>query len=381
MHVAILTSYFYHKTKEFDGEDRIVWGGAERFMYELCRFLKEEGHDVAVFQPLPKGNVILQKKFKDILVMLLPGDNKWEYSTDKDLNYTFNEMTVSFDLRIYFTTFLCWPEVRLPAISVNHGIFWDMPSHMIRNSSEEHRKEFLRRQMYGVTAPDACVAVDTNVRGVFAAMEPGRENRIHVIQNFVDTEVFKPTQRQEEPWGKRPCVLYPRRLSSVRGVNDFLWLVEQFPDVDFLACGNATDVVFEDQLRGFLDGKKNVKSIWRPMEQMAEIYQQADIAVIPTRSCEGTSLSCLEAMATGLPVIATPAGGLPNLVIDNWNGLVVDLNHGSLTETLKRMLDNPDQARKMGQRGREMAIESFDINIWRRKWKAVIDRIMRQRKG
>jgi hypothetical protein len=53
MRIALLTSYFYHKTAEYDGEDRIIFGGAERALFELCRFLQEEGHEVTVFQPLP----------------------------------------------------------------------------------------------------------------------------------------------------------------------------------------------------------------------------------------------------------------------------------------------------------------------------------------
>lgn len=386
MRIALLTSYFFHKTAEYDGEDRIIWGGAERYLFELCRFLQEEGHDVTVFQPLPitdtkKQYGAVEKEYRGIKIICIPAQDKWEYSTAPGLNYAFNEMTIWHDLRIYFVTFMTWPEVKLPAISISHGIFWDFPTHMVRSGTPEQKAEFFRRQLYGFTAPDACVAVDTNVRGVVAALEPGAESKIHVIPNFVDTETFKPLPdkerfKKENDW-TRPRVLYPRRLSTVRGINQFIKLTSQFPEVDFFVCGNATDAGMEAQLKQWSDGRDNIKAIWRPMEQMQEVYQQADIAVIPTAAAEGTSLSCLEAMATGLPIITTPAGGLPNLVVPNYNGLVVDLNHDDLAPALAKLLKSPKLAAKFGRRNRQMAVDSFDLKIWRRKWKAVINKVMR----
>ena len=387
MRIAILTSFVFHKTVEFDGEDRVIMGGAERYLIELCHMLQEDGHTVQVFQPLnpryigPDGKSYpthtIQKDFYGVPVVCIPTEDNWEFSTAPSLNYMFNEMTVSFDLRIMFATFMCWPEVRLPAISISHGIFWDFPSNTVRLANPEQRNEFFRRQLYGFTAPSACVAVDTNVRGVVAALSPGDENRIHVIPNFVDTEVFKPIEPEKRDW-ERIRVLYPRRLSTVRGVNDFLWLAAQFPEVDFLCCGNGgPEKDQEEQLQQMTDGKTNIQTIWRKPEEMSEIYQQSDIVIVPTRAAEGTSLSCLEAMATGLPVITTPAGGLPNLVIDNWNGLVVDLNHQKLSDALKRLLNSKEICEKFGERNRQMAIECFDIEIWKNKWREVIRKVMK----
>jgi len=381
MKVAILTSYFYHQTKEFDGEDRIIFGGAERLLFELCKFLQSEGHEATVFQPLPMNDLkkqytTIEKDYRGMKIVCLPTSDKWEYSTSPGLNYTFNEMAIWHDLRIYFASFMCFPEVRHPAISISHGIFWDFPNHLVRQGTPEQRAEFFRRQMYGFTAPDACVAVDTNVRGVIAAMEPGSEANVHVIPNFVNTKVFKPLEPGKKDW-TRPRILYPRRLSTVRGINHFIKLTSQFPDCDFLVCGNGTDASMEAQLRQWSQGHNNIQAVWRPMEGMEEIYQMADIAVVPTVSAEGTSLSLLEAMSTGLPIITTPAGGLPNLVIPEYNGIVVDLNHGELAPALARLLKHPKLAAKMGRRSRQMAVDSFDISIWYKRWREVINKVVK----
>jgi len=387
MRIALLTSFVFHKVTEFDGEDRIIYGGAEKYLLEFCHMLQEDGHTVQVFQPFKPEFIgkdgkkypthTIQKDFYGIPIILIPSADNWEYGTCPGLNYAFNEMTVSFDLNLSFVTFLCWPEVRLPAISISHGIFWDSPNHFVKAANIEQRNEFFRRQLYGFTAPNACVAVDTNVRGVVAALSPGDENRIHVIPNFVDTKVFKPLEPEKRDW-ERPRVLYPRRLSTVRGVNDFIWLAAQFPEVDFLCCGNSgPERDQEERLKQFTEGQSNIKAIWRKPEEMFEIYQQSDISIIPTRAAEGLSLSLLESMACGLPVIATPVGGLPNAAIDGYNAIICDLNHDNLSDALKKLLKSPKLCSKLGKRGRQMAVESFDIEIWKQKWRKLINKVMR----
>lgn len=403
--IAILTPNFYVKTKEFDGEDRIIFGGGERYLVELCRFLQTEGHHVEVFQPIkpefaakvrnsekspwerktiPTWNIIKEYGgLPDVPIHCMPLKESWDYGVSPQLNYTFNEAATSFDLRIYFVTSLCFPEVRHPAISVSHGIFWDMPQAVPRTGSQEQKVEFFRCNLHGFVAPEACVAVDTNVRGVIAAIEPGMENKIHVIPNFVDTSIFKP--RTEPKTWTRPRVLYPRRLTTVRGANEFLWLAAQCPDIDFIMCGNSADEKEEQSVQKFAEeGKEgkggkgsNLTAIWRPMEQMAEIYHEADIAIVPTKAAEGTSLSLLESMASSLPVIASNAGGLPNLLIDGWNGRQIDMNHDSLVKAVKEILASPEDMKRFGERGRQMAVECFDIEIWKRKWKVVLDKVLR----
>lgn len=385
MRVAILTSFIYHKVTEFDGEDRIIWGGAERYILHFCKMLQEDGHTVQVFQPFKTEFVArdgkkhpthtIQKDFYGIPVILIPCADNWEYGTCPTLNYTFNEMTCSFDLRCYFVTFMAWPEVRLPAISISHGIFWDFPSHFIKAANHDQKAEFFRRQLYGFTAPNACVAVDTNVRGVVAALSPGDENRIHTISNFTDTKKFRPLEPEKRDW-ERTRVLYPRRLSTVRGVNDFLWLAAQFPEVDFICCGNSgPEKDNEEMLRRFTEGKSNIQAIWKRPEDMHEIYQMVDISIIPTRAAEGLSLSLLESMACGLPVITTPAGGIPNAAIDGFNAIICDLNHDNLADALQKLLKSKKLRDRLGKNGRKMAIEAFDIEIWKRKWRTVIKKV------
>jgi len=373
MKIAILTSVFFQQVKEIHGKDRIIFGGAERYLIDLVKFLQADGHEVTVYQAM-HGDQIIHKQYNGVPIECLPVPDTWELHVAPNLNHAFYEMARGADLRIYFASFLAWPAVQSPCISINHGIFWDYTESLATILWGENRTEFFRRQLHGIKEVDACVAVDTNVRNVVAAMEPGAERKVHYVPNFVDTELFRPDVRKWNPEHKTK-VLFPRRLVPLRGINEFMLLAADFPECDFLLCGQA----FSEDAEGLLaehqeKNQPNVRTIMRPMEQMPEVYQEADIAVIPTRAAEGTSLSCLEAMATGLPIITTPAGGLPNLVIDRWNGLVVDLNHDLLTPALKTMISNPEMMERYGRRNRQMAVECFDVKLWRDRWRKVIER-------
>jgi glycosyltransferase involved in cell wall biosynthesis len=377
MRIAVLTSLFYQETKEIQGRDRIIWGGAERYLVDLCKLLQSMNHDVAVYQSLnqtgndgrkvPSSNI--EKNFQGIPIICLAGtDDAWSYSTNPKLNIVFNEIAIHYDICIFFATFLCHPFVPNNSISISHGIFWDYNQHFIAHCDPKDKAEFMRRQLYGFTAPDVCVAVDSNIRKVIAAIEPGAERRINIIYNFVDTEAFTPVEKTWEGIN----VLYPRRLTTLRGCNDFIKASQDYPDYNYLAVGQAGDSDLEIQAGDWAANTKNIGFTWKPMEEMPKVYQQADIAVVPTRASEGLSLSLLESLSCGLPVVTTPVGGLGDAVIPNYNALLYEPHHGGLGECIDFLAKNPDIREKFGKRNRQIAEECFDIEIWRERWKQII---------
>jgi glycosyltransferase involved in cell wall biosynthesis len=233
------------------------------------------------------------------------------------------------------------------------------------------RDQFFKWNLYGFTAPDVCVSVDSNSKNVIQAIIPGEQRKIKVIPNFVDTEKFTPG---EKTW-KGTRVLFPRRMHILRGQNPFMRAAKEFendPDYSFIACGQMIEEREELELTAKIHRvHKNLLQMWVPMEDMPDLYQRSDIAVIPTIASEGTSLSLAESMSSGLPVIASNVGGLQQMVIDGYNGLVFDPDHDSLADKI-RELEDPKLRAKFGKRNREMAIDGFDISIWRRKWLEVI---------
>ena len=88
-------------------------------------------------------------------------------------------------------------------------------------------------------------------------------------------------------------------------------------------------------------------------------YAHADLFVLPSRM-ENFPLVLLEAMASGLPVVATAVGGVPELVVSGETGLLVPPNDPqALAEAINSLLDDPKTMRAMGAKGREMVREHY----------------------
>ncbi len=92
-----------------------------------------------------------------------------------------------------------------------------------------------------------------------------------------------------------------------------------------------------------------------------EYFRQADIFVYPSYY-EGMPMAVIEAMASGLPVVASNVGGLPDLVMDNENGLLTPPGDPwSLSDSLNVLLDNVNLCHAMQQKSSKLAAEKYDI--------------------
>jgi glycosyltransferase involved in cell wall biosynthesis len=97
----------------------------------------------------------------------------------------------------------------------------------------------------------------------------------------------------------------------------------------------------------------------RPPEQMPEVYAEGDVFCLPSW-WEAMPLSVLEAMACGLPVVATDVGDVSRVVDDGVTGYVVPARSpDALANALRKLLSDPVQRRRMGTAGRRRVEEKF----------------------
>ena len=110
---------------------------------------------------------------------------------------------------------------------------------------------------------------------------------------------------------------------------------------------------------------------WCSQVELPEHYHAADICLVPTIAQDALSITSVEAMAAGIPVIASRIGGLPYTVNDGVTGLLCEPgNPTDLAEKIARLLDDPPLRRQMGLAGRRRFEEDFT-------WEKVIEKYWR----
>ncbi len=110
---------------------------------------------------------------------------------------------------------------------------------------------------------------------------------------------------------------------------------------------------------------------WCSQDELPRHYRAADICLVPTIAQDGLSITSVEAMASGLPVIASRIGGVPYTVTDGLTGLLFEPGDAAdLARQIARLLDDPELRRRMGLAGRRRFEEEFT-------WPGVIDRYWR----
>jgi glycosyltransferase involved in cell wall biosynthesis len=139
-------------------------------------------------------------------------------------------------------------------------------------------------------------------------------------------------------------------------------IVPRFPSLRVLIVGEGNDRPVYQALIDRLGMHDTVKLLGLRSD-VPDLLRATDVAVLSTDS-EGSPLSVMEYMDAGLPVVGTKVGGIPDLIDDGAEGLLVERRDpDGLAEAIARLLDDPEEARRMGERGRERRRREFDIDV------------------
>lgn len=199
---------------------------------------------------------------------------------------------------------------------------------------------------------------------VIATWRPPRD-RLWVFPLGIDTARFasQRTARRRS----RPVVLYVARLVSTKNVPLLLATADRLrhrfgddaPIVRIVAGGvdgNRLECELDD-----LD-LRDVVELTGPLNGSAleATYADADL-FCSTSDYEGFGLAVVEAMAAGLPVVATAVGGIVDVVVDGLTGILVPPRDvAALVDAISELLTDRERARQMGEDGRVRAVEHFD---------------------
>jgi len=199
---------------------------------------------------------------------------------------------------------------------------------------------------------------------------PACAEKMHVVHCGVDTSLFKP--RSAARISKQFTILCVASLEKHKGQR---YLIEACAElcrheVDFrcLLVGEGEDrPLLERQIRE-LGLEQRVQLLGRqPRHRVLELMAEADVLTLqsimtPSGMSEGIPVSLMEAMASGVPVIASSIRGIPELVEHGRTGLLVPhSNARALAEALITIYKSPELARELAVRGREKVVREFDL--------------------
>lgn len=216
--------------------------------------------------------------------------------------------------------------------------------------------------------------------------QPKRE--ICVIYMGCDTEAFRPNETTRERTRKflgvspqEKIILFIGRLVEAKGIFElveaFSQLQSRLPKTHLVLLGDDRDRLrLENQVKQ--KGLNNVVHFIgaRPHSEMPSWLNAADLLVLPSHN-EGLPNVVVEAMACGIPVVATNVGGIPEVIEDKRSGLLIEKGDiHSLASAIEDLLRNDEKRRDMGTHGRSVIEQNFSWSQSAKDLREVYDEIL-----
>jgi phthiocerol/phenolphthiocerol synthesis type-I polyketide synthase E len=272
--------------------------------------------------------------------------------------------------------------------------------------------EIVQREREMCEVADALITVSRDMRRVIHSRHARPLGLIHVVHNGLDARPFDPAGVDAlavSRWRRllgvrgRKVLLFAGRITPQKGVSALLASAARVAQAEpraryLIAGGRDGDGDYVD-FTHFVEHLKHElfpqygEELWSRVEflgkvsraELAVLYQLADLVVVPS-IYENSPYATFEAMAAGRPIVASAAGGLPEIVVDGETGLLVPIHESprglhvvdvdKLTEVQLALLNDEPRARRMGEAGRRRLLEEFGLEKMCRSTAEVYERVI-----
>jgi glycosyltransferase involved in cell wall biosynthesis len=316
---------------EFDGKTSA--GGRQRYIRDLATVIRDIwNRDVVIVQ---KGAVDFDKKCESGFRVI---GIKSNLSAKGDISFSnkFRKLVENGDGVLYASGEDAWPYFVNGSKAIQHGVWWDGPQSAWIKFVQK------KRAIACMNVVRSMLCVDTNyinwlrgqgVNGINYA------SKCVYIPNYADlSKLMVSRVNKTEPIS----IICARRYEEKRGIKLFVEALATLKNKRLPFTAHISTVGGIDKVRSYISDHHLSTVVTVSEDDMDTVltrYGQGDVAVVPTIWSEGTSMACVEAICAGLPVVATPVGGLGNLVIPEFNGYLVDPNPSSIAIAIEKFRD------------------------------------------
>ncbi len=358
-----------------------VGGGGGYVSHNIAKGLVKKGHEITVvtatFKDLPK-----KEKKEGIQIYRVPSMRKqMDRTTSVEmLSYVILAFIFLLILKIWRRRFdvahihfalptgLLGPWTKflfgIDYMVTIHGT--DMPGNDTTRFTHSHEvsKPFL---MFALGYAARISVVTPKLREL--ALKVVDREDIVVLPNGVNTELFYPREGVE----RQNAVLFSGRLIPIKSpefiVAAFPAILKQVPDAKLIIAGHG---YLQEPLEAFVEKwgiQDKVKFVgWVDHQKLPEFYSSGKVFLSLQKHENFGSLAMMEAMACGLPVVASQAGSTEEQIKNGENGFVVPLNdRRSFVSRVVQLLRDDDLRNSMGQQGRESILAAYS-------WASIVDR-------
>lgn len=211
--------------------------------------------------------------------------------------------------------------------------------------------------------------------------------KVRRIGNGVDTEIYRPPMSRTD--AKRTLGLagmtlvgYVGRLTAEKGLSYLLRALTDMP-ASFVEPVHAV-IVGDGECRGAIEMEARAQGLSERVHFLGNrrdtplLYAAFDVFVLPSLR-EGFPMVLLEAMASGLPVIATRVGDVDRIIEQNVSGLVIEpANLEALRQSLQALLVAPERAKRMGAAARERVERNFSSAKMAHEYLTLYEQVLRE---
>lgn len=249
---------------------------------------------------------------------------------------------------------------RIPVIHTKHG----------QNDPRNKKRIILDKISSFFTDKIVCVSDDAKRICYEQIGIPKR--KLDVILNGVDSRRYKPLQKKRKLFDSEKIIIgNVARLAVEKDQFTLLRaakiVLETYRNIQFVLVGDGDQRSKLEALANSI-GIQQWVTFLGMRNDIEEIVPEMDVFVLSSTT-EGVSLTLLEAMSCGIPIIATNVGGNAEVVIDKANGFITPArDERAIAEKMIKLIDDPGLRLRMGKAGRERVLEHFSIRSAAQKY-------------